>query len=124
MADPSVRIKLLTNGDMGVGLGSHVKRGLYSQSVIPNCRNLSEADLKRALTILVLAQIKHQGFEYGDNHDEEDTLKCALDLLSEMIKDDRTEIWRNPTTYAPRGVGGGQGIATNKIRKPGRPDWV
>lgn len=113
----------MQDGGLRVSLGSNVKSGLMSQSVLPDARNLSQQDIKRGITIIVLSLIKYQGKLYNDNHDDVECIKVALDAAAEMLKDDKAAVWRNPTFFSPRKVDGGEGTVTSKIPNPARPLW-
>jgi len=85
---------------------------------------MSQQDLKRGVTILILSLIKYQGRLYNDNHDDVECVKVAVNALDEMRADDKGAIWKNPQFFSARKVGGGEGTATNKIPNPVRPLWT
>lgn len=114
----------MQDGGLRVALGSHVKSGLLSRSVIPDARNMTEQEMRRAVTLIVMSLCTYQGKLFGDDHDMDDCIKVALSSLAEMLADQKAAIWRNPQFFSSRKVGGGDGIATNKIPNPVRPMWT
>lgn len=114
----------MQDGGLRVALGSHVKSGLMSQSVIPSARNMTEQDMKRAVTIITMSLCTYQGKMFGDDHDMDDCIKVALSSLREMLVDQKAAVWRNPQFFSSRKVAGGDGIATSDIPNPVRPMWT